>query len=308
MATKKTTAEVFALADKKVEAAQARLDLSQAPSKKVVAKKALVAKKVSLPMWPDSVTGIPNALLRGALFGVSTERKLFAKRTLLTSVDCYEIRFKGETFNQTDLDVVSKLLDVAQPHPLGKRVEFAAHSLLKALGRGVGGKDHEQLKEEITRLMGGVVEITDTQGQKTYMGTLVQDAGIDDATGRWEVIFNNRMLKLYEDGYTLVDQEQRQLLGRNNLAKWLHGHYASHAKPFPYKVKTLMDLCGSTTKRLVDFRISLRAALDQLVKIAAIQSWTIDPKTDLVEVVNVPSQTQLKHLVKTKKRPKSNPR
>ena len=300
MATKRTTEEIIAGGKARADAALKRLAAS--PSQ-VAKKKAPAAKQMSLPMWPDSAIGIPNSLLRGALFGVSTERKLFAKRTLLTSVEGYEVRFKGETFNQTDLDVVSKLLDVAQPHPLGKRVEFTAHALLKNLGRGTGGKDHEQLKEEITRLMGGVVEITDTQGQKTYMGTLVQDAGIDDATGRWEVIFNNRMLKLYEDGYTLVDQEQRQLLGRNNLAKWLHGHYSSHARPFPYKVKTLMDLCGSTTKRLVDFRVSLRAALDQLMNVGAIQSWTIDPKTDLVEVVNVPSQTQLKHLAKAKKRP-----
>jgi hypothetical protein len=148
--------------------------------------------------------------------------------------------------------------------------------------------------------MGGVVEISDTKGQKTYMGTLVQDAGIDDATERWEVVFNDRMLALYEDGYTLVDQDQRQLLGRNNLAKWLHGHYASHAKPFPFKVQTLMDLCGSMTKRLSDFRTKLRAALAQLEKVGAIKSWTIDPKTDLVAVIKVPSKAQRKHLAKRK--------
>jgi hypothetical protein len=291
MATKRTYAENLALAATRVGAAPKAV------------KKAPAAKQLSLPMWPDAAIGIPNSLLRGALFGVSTERKVHQKRTLLTSVDGYEIRFKGETFNQTDLDVTSKLLDIAQPHPLGKRVEFTAHALLKELGRGTGGKDHEQLKEEIARLMGGVVEISDASGKKTYMGTLVHDAGIDDATGRWEVVFNNRMLNLYEDGYTLIDQEQRQLLGRNNLAKWLHGQYATHAKPFPYKVETIRNLCGSTTKRLGDFRKLLRIALAQLEDVGAIKSWTIDPKTDLVEVVNVPSQAQLKHLTKAAKRP-----
>ena len=42
----------------------------------------------------------------------------------------------------------------------------------------------------------------------------------------------------------------------------------------------------------------------QLVEIEAIKSWSIDPKTDLVEVINAPSQTQIKHLAKSKKRPK----
>ena len=29
------------------------------------------------------------------------------------------------------------------------------------------------------------------------------------------------------------------------LAQWLHGFYASHAKPFPIKIETLHRLCGS---------------------------------------------------------------
>ena len=77
MATKRTTIEVFALADKKVEAAQARLAASPVHSKEVVAKKApvAVAKKVSFELWPDAVRGVPNAFLRSALFGVSNSRK-----------------------------------------------------------------------------------------------------------------------------------------------------------------------------------------------------------------------------------------
>lgn len=298
MATKRTTEEIIAGAKARAEAAVKRTAASPAVENKVP-----VAKQLKLELWPDAVRGVPNALLRGALFGVSTERKMLQKRTVIAAVDGYEIRFKGETFNQTDLDVFESLLHLAQPHALGKRVEFSAHSLLKTLGRGTGGQDHERLKDEMARLIGGVVEISDLKGKKTYMGTLVQDAGIDEATGRWEAVFNKKMLKLYENGYTLVDWDQRQTLGKNNLAKWLHGHYASHAKPFPYKVETIMELCGSTTKRLGDFRKLLRTALTQLVEIGAIKSWTIDPKTDLLVVVNVPSQTQIKHLAKTAKRP-----
>lgn len=295
MATKRTTEEI-------IEGGKARAEAAVKRSLTAV-KKAPVDKQLKLELWPDAVRGVPNAILRGALFGVSTERKMLQKRTVIAAVDGYEIRFKGETLNQTDLDVFESLLHLAQPHPLGKRVEFSAHSLLKTLGRGTGGQDHERLKDEMARLIGGVVEISDLKGQKTYMGTLVQDAGIDEATGRWEAVFNKKMLKLYENGYTLVDWDQRQALGKNNLAKWLHGHYSSHAKPFPYKVETIMKLCGSTTKRLGDFRKLLRIALAQLVKIGAIKSWSIDPKADLVEVINLPSQTQLKHLTKATKRP-----
>ena len=121
------------------------------------------------------------------------------------------------------------------------------------------------------------------------------------------VKFNADKAQLYGVGHTLIDWAERQALGSNSLAKWLHGFYASHAQPFPYKAQTIQGLCGSTVERLGDFRKLLRAALAQLVAVGAIKSWSIDAKTDLVEVVNVPSQTQLKHLVKAPKRPKSNP-
>src|ERR1035437_6799906 len=266
------------------------------------------AKQLSLELWPDAVRSLPNSVLRGALFGVSVTRKTHKKRTLIAALENYEIRFKGETFNQTDLDTLQGMLHLARPHPLGTRVEFSVHSFLKELGRKVSGEQHEQFKEQIVRLMGGVVEITSIKDQKTFMGTLVHKAFRDEATGRYVVIFDEDMLQLYQTGHTLIDWEQRQALGKNNLAKWLQGFYASHAKPFPYKVETIFNLCGSTTDRLGDFRKLLRLALDQLINVGAIKSWSIDPKTDLVEVVNVPSQTQLKHLALAKKRPKSNPR
>jgi len=296
MATKRTHAE-------NLELAKARVGAAKEPEKKVPA-----PKQLNLELWPDAVRSLPNSVLRGALFGVSVTRKTHKKRTLIAALENYEIRFKGETFNQTDLDTLQGMLHLARLHPLGTRVEFSVHSFLKELGRGVGKEQHEQFKEQIARLIGGVVEITSLKDKKTFIGTLVQKAFRDEETGRYVVIFDEDMLQLYQTGHTLIDWEQRQALGKNNLAKWLQGFYASHAKPFPYKVETIFNLCGSTTDRLGDFRKLLRLALDQLVNVGAIQSWTIDPKTDLVEVVNVPSQTQLKHLAKAKKRPKSNPR
>lgn len=146
-------------------------------------------RQLKLELWPEEVRGVPNAILRGALFGVSQERTVHKKRTLVAAVEGYEIRFKGETFNQTDLDVLEGMLHIAMPHPLGKRVEFSVHSFLKALGRKTSGADHEQFKEQVTRLIGGVIEITDTKARMTFMGTLVSKAYRDEDTGRYVVIF-----------------------------------------------------------------------------------------------------------------------
>ena len=257
--------------------------------------------QMRLELWPDAVRGVPNAVLRGALFGASQVRRTHTKRTLIAATENYEIRFKGETFNQTDLDALSAMLHLAMPHPLGTRVEFSVNSFLRELGRGTGNTQHEQFKETVVRLIGGVVEITSLADQKTFIGALVQSACRDESTGRYVVKFNQDMLTLYQTGYTLIDAEQRRALGKNSLAKWLHGFYASHAKPFDYKVETLHGLCGSTAG-LKGFRRLLRAALVKLVGVGALVSWDIDTDTDLLTVDRVPSKSQRKHLTRNKKR------
>ena len=277
--------------------------------KETAARKVAESKKklppdnqLKLELWPDEVRGVPNAILRGALFGVGQERTVYKRRTLVAAVEGYEIRFKGEAFNQTDLDVLEGMLHVAMPHPLGKRVEFTVHSFLKALGRKTSGEQHEQFKEQVTRLIGGVIEITDTKAKVTFMGTLVSKAFREEESGRYVVIFDKDMLTLYEAGYSHIDWNQRMALGKSTLAKWLHGFYATHAKPYPYKVETLHNLCGSLDKSLRSFRQKLKKALDELIKVGAIEGWNID-QDDLVTVQRTPSKAQQKHLNRAAKRP-----
>ena len=264
-------------------------------------KKADPNRQLKLELWPEEVRGVPNAILRGALFGVGQERTVHKKRTLVAAVEGYEIRFKGETFNQTDLDVLEGMLHLAMPHPLGKRVEFTVHSFLKALGRGTSGKHHEEFKEQVMRLVTGGIEITDTKARVTFMGTLVSKAFREEDSGRYVVIFDKDMLNLYEAGYSHIDWNQRMALGKSTLAKWLHGFYSTHAKPYPYKVETLHNLCGSADKSLRSFRQKLKKALDELVCVRAIDSWIID-QNDLVTVQRTPSRAQQKHINRTTKR------
>jgi len=254
------------------------------------------APQMSLDLWPDAVRGVPNAVLRGALFSVS-QRRAVLNRDLVASVEGIDIRFKGERFNQTDLDLWEALLHLARLQPLGNRVDFTAHALLKALGRNTGKTQHQQLHEELVRLRAGTAEITWTKEKKTFVGGMLANFFRDDATGRYVAVLDPKMLTLYETGYSQVDWGKRQQLGANNLAKWLHGFYSSHAEPFPYRVETIRDLCGSTTKALREFRRSLRKALDELVAIDAIKSWNINEQ-DLVFVVKVPTLSQQKHLRK----------
>ena len=60
---------------------------------------------LQMGFWPDEVRGVPNAALRGALFSINQERELAKKRQKLATVDGYQIVFKGERYNQRDLDL-----------------------------------------------------------------------------------------------------------------------------------------------------------------------------------------------------------
>ena len=226
-----------------------------------------------------------------------SQRRGWADRDLLASVDGIEIRFKGQRFNQTDLDLWEMLVHLARQQPLGNRVDFTAHALLKALGRGTGKSQHKQLHDEIVRLRAGTTEITWTEDKKTFIGGMISQAFRDDETGRYVVVLDPKMQTLYQTGYSQVDWGQRQALGNNNLSKWLHGFYSSHAQPYPYKVRTLKDLCGSNSKDLRDFRRMLKGSLADLVEVGLITSWEIDER-DLVSVLKVPTLSQQKHLAK----------
>jgi hypothetical protein len=276
--------------DEKLAAAKAR-------GKKAVTK-AAPAQQLMLPLWPEEVRGVPNAVLRGALFTVSQTRQSFRELTPVAAVDGIEISVKNDRLNQHDLDLFEMLLHVQREQPLGAPVHFTAHSLLRELGRGTSGKHHKELRNDMARLIGSVVEIRWKAERKTFMGSLVERAYIDEDTDHWVVEFSRDLMTLYSQGHTWIDWEDRKALGRNNIAKWAQGFYASHAKPFTYSVDTLWRLSGSTALRK-KFRLMLRAALDELQELGAIDNWEIDA-SDLVHVKRTPSQSQRKHLAKAK--------
>lgn len=255
------------------------------------------ASATQLPLWPDSVRAVPNALLRGALFSISNVRDVVRKRTLLASVKGIEIRFKGERLNQTDLDTWETIIHLARAQNLGSKIQFSAHSMLTMLGRHHGREQHEQLKEDISRLTGAVVEITIKDEGQAFGGTMVQSYYRDEVEQVYVIEVSPQLLKLYQAGNTYIDWGERQQLGNANLAKWLHGFYSSHAVQLPYKVATIRDLCGAkANQRLGDFRKLLRTALDLLVtKGTSITGWAID-ENDCVIVTRRVSESQRRHL------------
>ena len=250
----------------------------------------------TVPTWPTAMRGTPNACLRSALFaGIQgNERIAYKKRTLLASVEGIEVRFLGVQLNQSDLDVWMQIVHLSRQQLPGFNVSFSAHAMLTALGKSTGKSQHEWLKEAMARLGGAFVEMTfhgkDSFGEKGFLRYYR-----DDVSHRYVVELTESMLKLFEEGYTHIEYQQRQQLRKQPLALWLHGFLASHAAPYPMKITTIHRLSGSSATTLRDFKYRLRKALEALVHLGTLESFMFED--DAVKIKKKPTPSQHRHLI-----------
>jgi TrfA protein len=237
--------------------------------------KKLPATVLQLPLWAEAKRGMPNPALRSALFSaIHSKDRRFINRAHIAALNGIEIRFKGEQLNQEDLEVCAEVFHLARLHPLGDTCHTPAHGLLKALGRGTRKTDHEQVHASLIRLQGHCVEINGARFE--YCGSLILEGVQDKLTRRYLIKVNPKLAPLFHHGWTGLDAERRRQLRGKPLALWLDAFYATHAGPYPYRVETLRELCGSRTANLYHFRAALRRALGELQAVGAIARWDID--------------------------------
>lgn len=245
-------------------------------------------KVVQLPLWSEFRRGIPNDLVRGALFTVGNARmpRAYRKSMVIASLGGIEITYTGEELRQDDEDVFLQLVHLARVSPLGKEVSFTAHSILKSLKWPTNSRSYERLKETITRLQATGLELRSPH--HGYSGSLIRDfAWKQEDSGApsrsWTVRLEPRIAALFDNvSYTQIDWQQRLELG--TLAKWLHSFYYTHRSPLPMKTATIRKLCGSTTKDLSKFRQLLRDSLQELLDVGFLSEAEIKRGSDLVHV------------------------
>jgi hypothetical protein len=240
-----------------------------------------LAKVYQFPLWPPQLRGMPNPTLRSALFAaIKSKDRRSLNQELIASVNGVEIRFTGTQLNQEDLEVCAEIFHLARQHPIGDTCHIAAHALLKALGRSTGRTNHRQLHASLIRLQ-QPLEIT--VERYSYFGSLIMEGAKDELTRHYLLRINPKLGVLFNAGWTGLELRQRRGLRGQPLALWLHAFYTSHAEPYPYKVATLRDLCGSQDKSLRSYRQKLRRALNELRTTGTIGNWKID-RTDLVHI------------------------
>jgi len=259
-----------------------------------------------LPLWPQETRGVPNGFLRSALFGaIAKGRRRYINGEGLAAIDGITIRYKGERLDQGDLDVWESVLHAVRLQELGSQCRVTSYALLKLMGKTDTGKNRVTLYARIERLVANALTVK--QGRYSYIGSLIANAAKDEETQEWVIELDAKLRPLFAaDQFTQVEWAVRHELDGKPLAQWLHGFYASHAKPFPLKVETLHRLCGSETGELWKFAQTLRKALDAVASGSEAHgerfSYTI--RGDLVHVEKKASGPQRRHLAKKASKPR----
>ena len=254
---------------------------------------------VQLPPWPEPVRAVPNGFLRSALFGaIAKGRRRYIDGEQLAALDGIEIRYTGQRLDQGDLDVWESVLHAVRLQELGSQCRLTSYALLKLMGKTDTGKNRATLNKRITRLVANAVTIK--QGRYTYIGGLIRFAVKDEETQEWVIELDEKLRPLFAgDQFTQIEWAVRHELDGKPLAQWLHGFYASHAKPFPMKVETLLRLCGSESE-LRRYRQTLGDALDAVAEACAAhgEGFSYEIRGDIVHVEKKASGPQRRHLAK----------
>ena len=243
-------------------------------------------KVVHLPMWDDDQRGAPAAVVRSALFGmVKRGSRKAVENQLLASWKGTEIRYSGFRLDQADQDCWHQVLHINRTFPLGTGVRFTARGFLRDIHRSNTGNAHRWLRRSIGRMQACGVNIRLPNGVE-YQGPLILEFYCDESSGRYVVVVNPKLVKLFDKAFVKLNMERRKLL-RTDFARWLQGYIQSHRaterNPHRVKIERLRDLSGSETKELRKFRQQLKTALNEHYATGTLKRFTFRSKGLVVE-------------------------
>ena len=281
--------------------------LKETAARKVAeAKTEAKTKIVQLPLWPEPVRAVPNGFLRSALFGaIAKGKRRYIDGEQLAALDGIEIRYTGQRLDQGDLDAWESVLHAVRLQEMGSQCRVTSYALLKLMGLTDTGKNRVTLNKRITRLV--ATALTVKQGRYSYIGSLIAGAAKDEETQEWVIELDEKLRPLFAgDQFTQIEWAVRHELNGQQIAQWLHGFYASHAKPFPFKVETLLKLCGSEDASATSGKQKLRKALDAVAEASAAhgEGFSYEIRGDLVHVEKRASGPQRRHLAKKASKPR----
>lgn len=256
----------------------------------------------SMLPWPHIQFGIPNKLLRSAIFGVQRERK---EKTVDLFTFLYnneiEITFMGPRLNQDDSIVWQSILRAIRNvnAPMGAAVAIKKLDLLEHIGKIKAGKNYNWLMASLDRLSSANLKCIDTKRKETFTSNLIIGYHIKNDESYFNAGVSSFLAPLLSSDLTDVDIIRKSKL-TSQLSRWLHDFYSSHTKPIPYSITKIQTLCRSE-QVYAKFKMNLKKSIEELKRcdppLFAEETY-LDTKADLIHVVKatgspfVPASTE----------------
>lgn len=237
--------------------------------------------KVFLPSWRDTAFGLPNALVRSALFAVAKRSE--GSREVVTDwpVDAQGLtglKLAGYRLFDYDMQVFATVLSYYnkdRPLSSDEDPEWVTVSFLKfavKMGVAYGANVHRAVRESLIRLDGArlrlrvnrrnipltrLVEVQFEDGSTGACTTSECPRGSDTVSFR----VPEAMAELFgPDDWTAVPSSALRYRG---LLRWLATFFKTHSKPHPLPVEALYAYSGARCE-LPEFRRRLKDALAKL--------------------------------------------
>jgi len=212
------------------------------------------------------------------------------QKPLTTLARGKQFYYTGEIFDQWDLDV---LMHCARHTKLGsagaRLLRLDPGKLLQSLNLRNDQRNRDKVFTSLYRLHSGQIEI---HGERyRYLTRLINRLLLDE-NQRFCLLEANADLvaSLRAGRHASVDIRDRFTLGRNGLAKWMHGALMVFKGGFAADLDCLHRLCGSSAKTIKGFSQSTTRALDNLAKAGMVESWELEKNH--VRVAATPAEIQ----------------
>lgn len=215
-----------------------------------------------LALWPESERGIPNELVRCAVFSAKNrkeQREVYRANAplIVPVIGGGEVVYIGEELRQDDETVWMQLVHLAK-EARSECVSFTPYSFLKALKWPIKGASYTRLLTSIRRLATSGLEVYSSRFDKGVSTKLIAKYEYSKgADTPWKVqVFNkdDELLFLFDKLYSRLDWETRLTLPEG-VSTWLHGFFSSHREPFDHKIETLAVGAGLTLESEEDAQL-----------------------------------------------------
>ena len=186
-----------------------------------------------------------------------------------------ELFFTGERFDQWDLDV---LLYCSLNNPIHNgqpgQFRFSPADLLRSFNLRSTPMNRQKVYDSLHRLHNAAVDIRGNGYQ--YMTRFINRVLVDTTKEECLVETNADVAMTFRDKDVSSEIGDRRALGRNGLAKWLHGATMVFRGGFISDTEHLYELCGQDTRQMRCFSNRLEKAVRLLKENSSIENWGMD--------------------------------